>query len=99
MSRMQSVKYKVVDQEEARRLLTEARSGRGGRRSKYQPVLDATQKLEPGKALHLTLSRTEVQGLRQAIRKRFGTDFRVASSAMKGTEGQFHVIVGPNERA
>ncbi len=95
---MQQVKYKVVDQEEARRVLSEARSGRGGRRSKYQPVLDAAQKLEAGKAIHLTLSRTEVQGLRQAIRKRFNTEFRVASSAVKGTEGQFHVIVNPNDR-
>lgn len=96
---MQTVKYKVVDQDEARRLMSEARSGRGGRRSKYQPVLDATQKLENGKAIHLTLSRTEVQGLRQAVRKRFGPDYRVASSAMKGSDGQFHVIIAPNDRS
>ena len=96
MSKSTPVRYKIVEQAEADRLLSESRSGRDGRRSKYSPVIEAAEKLVVGKALHLTLSRIEAQGLRQALRKRLGETHKIRTSSIKGAEGQFHVIVMPN---
>lgn len=93
MDKNTSVRFKVVEQSEADRILSESRSGRGGRRSKYSPVLDAAEKLAPGKAIHLALSRIEAQGLRQALRKRLGDTHRMRTSSVKGSDGQFHVVI------
>ncbi len=93
MSKNAPVSYKTISQADAEKLLSESRGGGGGRRSKYSPVLDAAEKLTAGKALHLSLSRIEAQGLRQALRKRLGETHKMRTSAIQGSEGQFHVVV------
>ena len=87
------VAFNVMDRDDAQRLLAESRSGRGGRSSKYQPILDAVKSLEGGKAVHAKLSRAEVQGLRQYLSKQIGGGIKVVSSAVKGEDGQFHVLI------
>ena len=93
MDKKSPVRFKVVEQTEADRILIESRAGRGGRRSKYSPVLEAAEKLAPGKAIHLALSRIEAQGLRQAMRKLLGDTHRMRTSAVKGSDEQFHVVI------
>lgn len=88
-----SVSFRVMGEDEASRLLAESRSGRGGRVSKYYGILEAAKELQPGKAIHTRLSRAEVQGIRQYLTKQLGDSVKVVSSAVKGEEGQYHVIV------
>lgn len=87
------VPFRTMSQDDAQRLLAESRSGRGGRVSKYHGILEAARTLGQGKALHATLSRAEVQGLRQYLSKQLGDKVKVSSSAVKGEDGQFHVVV------
>jgi hypothetical protein len=87
------VTYTEVDTDHMKKLLSESRSGRGGRRSKYTPVKEAVDELGNDKALHLKLTKSEVQGVRQYLRKHFGKDIRVVSSAVKGGKDQYHVFV------
>ena len=84
--------YNVLDGDAARRLLAESRSGRGGRVSKYQGVVDAYKSLEPGKAIHLRLSKAEVQGMRQYVGRQ-AEGAKIVSSAIKDEPGRFHVLV------
>lgn len=87
------VTYTEVDTDHMQKVLSESRSGRGGRRSKYTPVKEAIEGLSEDKALHLKLSKSEVQGVRQYLRKHFGKDVRVVSSAVKGGKDQYHVFI------
>ncbi len=91
------VAFETVDTEEMNQVLAESRSGRGGRRSKYTPVKEAIEGLEGDKALHLKLTKSEVQGVRQYLRKHFGKSLKVVSSAVKGSKDQYHVFVKPTE--
>ena len=84
--------YKVLDGDAARRLLAESRSGRGGRTSKYQGVVEAYKALEEGKAIHLRLSKAEVQGIRQYLSRQV-EGAKIVSSAIKDEPGRFHVLV------
>jgi hypothetical protein len=93
------VSFETVDAEKMDKILSESRSGRGGRRSKYTPIKEAVDALEGDKALHLKLSKSEVQGVRQYLRKHFGKQVKVVSSAVKGSTDQYHVFVKPDEEA
>lgn len=87
------VTFRVMNHDDANRLLAESRSGRGGRISKYHGILEAARSLPEGKAIHTRLSRAEVQGIRQYLTKQMGDAVKVVSSAVKGEPGQFHVVV------
>lgn len=71
--------------------LTELRSGRGGRESKYKPIADAAAKLAKDKVIKVPLAKNEVGGLRGYLSRNFGEEFEVKSS--KTDSGEYMAFV------
>lgn len=89
--------FEVVSEEKAQEELSELRSGRGGRVSKYEPLADAAQKLAGDKVLKVKLDKNEVGGLRGYLRRRFGEKYTVKSSKIDGDEYMAFVFLTPEE--
>lgn len=85
--------FEVVSTEAADRELTDYRSGRRGRTSRYQPVIEAVEGLAPGKALRLELTKNEVASLKQVARKRLGSAFTIRTAAIRGEQDRYAVFI------
>lgn len=89
--------FDVVSEDKAQEELSELRSGRGGRVSKYEPLADAAQKLSGDKVLKVKLGKNEVGGLRGYLRRRFNEKYTVKSSKIDGDEYMAFVFLTPEE--
>lgn len=89
--------FEVISEEKAQEELSELRSGKGGRASKYEPLADEAQNLAGDKVLKVTLGKNEVGGLRGYLRRRFGEKYTVKSSKIDGDEYMAFVFLTPEE--
>lgn len=89
--------FQVIPQEEAAEELSELRSGRGGRSSKYVPLAEAAQNLTGNKVLKVKLDKNEVGGLRGYLRRRFDEKYTVKSSKVDGDEYIAFVLLTPEQ--
>lgn len=81
----------------AKEELSDLRSGRGGRTSKYLPVAEEAQELNKGQVLKLKVKKNEVGGLRGYLRRRYGDQFTVKSSRLDGDEYMAFVFHSEDE--
>lgn len=90
-------KFEVISEDQAQEELSELRSGKGGRSSKYEPLADAAQNITGDKVLKVKLGKNEVGGLRGYLRRRFGEKYTVKSSKVEGDEYMAFVFLTPQE--
>lgn len=75
---------KTISIEKAKEELTALRKGRGGRKSKYQDILDALEDMEKSEVYpHEVEGYSSVSTLRNAVERVYGDRFVVVSSKIK----------------
>lgn len=80
-------KYEILSEEEAVQELTELRSGKGGRISKYQPLEElAEEKVDEDTVVRVELEKNEVGGLRGYLRRHHGEKYVVRSSRLPASK-------------
>lgn len=84
-----AAKAKTISVEDAVEQLTELRSGRGGRRSKYEDILDALDGMGKNEVYPSEVEGySQVSSLRNSIQRRFDDEFVVKSSKAKEDAGK-----------
>jgi hypothetical protein len=88
----------AVSAKDAHDMLKHLRSGRGGRTSKYQPILDGIRDLKKGQLLRVGgVGRMEVNALKAYLFRYLDRDgYKVKSAKEKDAE-TFTVVAGRNE--
>ncbi len=72
-----------IPADEAKDELSDLKSNRGGRNSKYSPVAKEAEELtDPDDAVRVTLTQNEVAGLRGYLQRHYGDRFTVRSSKL-----------------
>lgn len=89
--------FELISEDQANEELSELRSGKGGRASKYEPLANEAQNLTGDKVLKVTLGKNEVGGLRGYLRRRFGEKYTVKSSKIDGDDYMAFVLLTPEE--
>jgi hypothetical protein len=75
---------KTISLEKAKKELTELRKGRGGRKSKYQDILDELENMGKNEVYpHEVEGYSSVSTLRNAVERVYGDRFVVVSSKIK----------------
>ncbi|MEL6443718.1 MAG: hypothetical protein AAF089_01675 [Bacteroidota bacterium] len=94
-----SLNIKTISAKDAKNKLSELRSGRGGRTSKYHPVLEAVQGRRGTQVVTLdNLSPNEVQGLRAYLYRYLDSEEWTVKSARTDDSGNnYRVFVGRDE--
>lgn len=85
-----AVKFKELDLDQARREFSRKRS----KGSKYDKVLEAVEKLEPGRALLVEqVTYSEVANLRNRIRELIGEEISLESTKVDRDQNLYDMLV------
>ncbi len=88
-------KIETVTANEGKARLSRLRSGRGGRTSKYQPILDAVEKAPKGKIVTASgVPKNGVQALRSFVLRNLDPDEYKVKSAKQKDSDDYTVAVG-----
>jgi hypothetical protein len=90
-----SFSVKTVSSKEAHTTLRSLRSGRGGRTSKFQPVLNEVQATRKGQVVTVeNVAKNQVQTLRSFVYRHLDPDeWTVKSARQKGSDS-YTVVIG-----
>ena len=87
---------KTVSAREAHTKLSSLRSGRGGRTSKYAPILEAVQTAKKGQLVTVSgVRKNDVQALRSYLYRSLDRDeFKVKSAQDDEKSGTYTIVAG-----
>lgn len=86
---------KTVSSKEAHSKLRTLRSGRGGRTSKFQPVLDEVQSARKGQVVTVEgVDKNQVQTLRSFIYRHLDQEEWTVKSAREKGSDQYTIVIG-----
>ncbi|MEM8560094.1 MAG: hypothetical protein AAGG50_19930 [Bacteroidota bacterium] len=91
-----SLNIETISAKDAQSKLSQLRSGRGGRTSKYQPVLEAVQGRRGSQIVTVdNLTPNEVQGLRAYLYRYLDSEEWTVKSARTDSDGsKYRVFIG-----
>lgn len=88
----------TISSRDAQILLRSHRSGRGGRTSKFQPVLEAVQNLRRGSIVTVgDVQKNQVQTLRSFIYRHVDADEWTVKSAREKDKETYAIAIGRTE--
>jgi hypothetical protein len=84
------ISFRELDAQEARREFNKKR----GRGSKYDPIIEAADRLSPNKAMIVEgISYSEVTGLRMRMRNHLEGDYKIESTKVDRDKNLFDLLV------
>ncbi|HLA64001.1 MAG TPA: hypothetical protein VK610_06215 [Rhodothermales bacterium] len=92
---MADISVNTVPLKDAKDILRSLRAGRGGRKSRYQPIVDAAGSLKSGQVITVQgVEKMQVQALRTYILRFLDTDEWKVKSAKSKDDDSYVVVVG-----
>ena len=92
---MADLSINTVPLKDAKDILKTLRAGRGGRTSRYQPIIDAAGSLKNGQVITIQgVAKTQVQPLRTYIMRFLDSDEWKVKSAKAKDDDSYVVVLG-----